>query len=82
MKGFDNNPAAVNILNNLNNSLDNRIREVYNLGYRQGFTDGTDAAIKELTDRIFGELLVDDKLDGCKDSELYTVVGKAGKPRW
>ena len=45
MKGFDNNEMSVRTLQNLKNSLDNRIHEIYNQGYREGFKDGqTDMA--------------------------------------
>lgn len=46
MKGLLNNDQAVNVLNNLKGSLDNRIHEIYNLGYQKGYKDGKQKAIE------------------------------------
>lgn len=40
MKGMNNNEQSINTLQNLINSLNNRVREIYNQGYREGYLDG------------------------------------------
>ena len=51
MKGFDNNEMSVRTLQNLKNSLDNRIHEIYNQGYREGYKDGVRDAMQKMADR-------------------------------
>lgn len=55
MKGLLNNNQAVNVLNTLKGSLDNRIHEIYNLGYKQGYEDGHYDCIQKLTEQISAE---------------------------
>ena len=55
MKGLLNNEQAVNVLNNLKGSLDNRIHQIYNLGYKEGYKDGQDDFLRKLTDEILAE---------------------------
>ena len=56
MKGFDNNEMSVRTLQNLKNSLDNRIHEIYNQGYREGYKDGVTDAMKKIADNILSEV--------------------------
>lgn len=56
MKGFDNNEMSVRTLENLKNSLDNRIYEIYNQGYREGYKDGVTDAMKKIADNILSEV--------------------------
>lgn len=56
MKGFDNNEMSVRTLQNLKNSLDNRIHEIYNQGYREGYKDGVTDATKRIADTILSEV--------------------------
>lgn len=64
MKGLLNNDQAVNVLNNLKCSLDNRIHEIYNLGYQKGYKDGyntkQDEIIQTLTEQILAERRADE----------------------
>ena len=55
MKGLSNNEDAVKVLHNLKDSLSNRICEIYNMGYREGFADGERDAMKRLTDIVLAE---------------------------
>lgn len=52
MKGFDNNEMSVRTLENLKNSLDNRIHEIYNQGYREGYKDGVEDTKHEIAKKI------------------------------
>ena len=52
MKGFDNNGMSVRTLENLKNSLDNRIHEIYNQGYREGYKDGVEDTKHEIAKKI------------------------------
>lgn len=58
MKGLDNNEQASNTYSSLIDSLDNKIRSIYNLAYRQGYWDG----IEEATHQIVDKLLLGDEL--------------------
>ena len=56
MKGFDNNEMSVRTLQNLKNSLDNRIHEIYNQGYREGYKDGVTDTMMTIADNILSEV--------------------------
>ena len=56
MKGFDNNEVSVRTLENLKNSLDNRIHEIYNQGYREGYKDGVTDTTQKIADSILAEV--------------------------
>lgn len=61
MKRIDNNEEALNNLRNIQSSLENKIRSIYNLGYREGYKD----AIEDLLGKIFvpvDKLLLRDEL--------------------
>ena len=60
MKGFDNNEMSVRTLQNLKNSLDNRIHEIYNQGYREGYKDGVKDAMQKIADSILSEVADDE----------------------
>ena len=60
MKGFDNNEMSVRTLQNLKNSLDNRIHEIYNQGYREGYKDGVKDAMQKIADNILSEVADDE----------------------
>lgn len=53
MKGIDNNAEALNIINSMLGSQENRIRSIYNLGYKQGYEDGLDEAVAKIKEKIF-----------------------------
>lgn len=55
MKGLSNNEDAVKVLHNLKDSLSNRICEIYNMGYKEGFADGQRDAMQRLMDRVLAE---------------------------
>lgn len=55
MKGLLNNPKAVNIANRIDGMIENRIHEIYNLGYKQGYEDGYYDCIQSLTEQILAE---------------------------
>lgn len=55
MKGFDNNEMSVRTLENLKNSLDNRIHEIYNQGYREGYKDGVTDTMQKIAENILSE---------------------------
>ena len=49
MKGLLNNKEAVNIINRIDCILENRIHQIYNLGYKEGYKDGYHVCIESLT---------------------------------
>lgn len=55
MKGLYNNKDAAVVLLDLKNSTSNRICEIYNMGYREGFADGQRDAMKRLADIVLAE---------------------------
>ena len=56
MKGFDNNEMSVRTLQNLKDSLDNRLHEIYNQGYREGYKDGVTDTMQKIADNILSEV--------------------------
>lgn len=57
MRGISKNEQAFNTLENLLGSIENRIREIYNQGYQQGFEDGVDYVVVNFTDKVKDTLL-------------------------
>ena len=64
MKGLLNNKEAVNITNRIDCILENRIHQIYNLGYKEGYKDGYndkgDEILRTLTGQILGEMKTDE----------------------
>ena len=60
MKGLYNNEDAVKVMNTMRDSLTNRICEIYNMGYREGFADGQRDAMQRLADIVLAERRADD----------------------
>ena len=56
---LDDNQEAVNVERNLIHSLNNRLRRIYNLGYRKGYEDGTRAERHSTNTRELPEELID-----------------------
>ena len=56
MKGMSNNEQALNTLENLKGSIDNRVHEIYNQGYNKGFKDGVSEAMQKIADSILSEV--------------------------
>ena len=55
MKGFDNNKEAMQVESNFIGSLSNRIRQVYNLGYKEGLKDGAHQVTQALVEKMLEE---------------------------
>ena len=55
MTKFDDCNEAVNLLNNVKGSIENKIRTVYNLGYKQGLEDGKIEAVRNVYTWVFKE---------------------------
>lgn len=55
MKGINNNEISMRTLENLKDSLDNRIHEIYNQGYREGYKDGVNDTLQKMADSILAE---------------------------
>lgn len=62
MKRIDNNAQALNTLNNLISSLDNKVKAIYNMGYREGYKDGTEVALDKIKEQIISEVFGNDEL--------------------
>ena len=58
MSGISKNEQSLNTLENLLGTINNRIREIYNQGYKQGFEDGVDCVtekfVNKVKDALFG----------------------------
>ena len=55
MTKFDDCEEAVNLLNNIKGSIENKIRTAYNLGYKQGLEDGKIEAVRKIYTWVFNE---------------------------
>ena len=55
MTKFDDVSEAMNLLNNVKGSIENKIRTAYNLGYKQGFEDGKIEAVRSVYTWVFKE---------------------------
>ena len=55
-KSIDNNEEALNCMNNLLPSLENRVRSIYNMGYRKGYSDAVAEATKRLHEKVMDML--------------------------
>lgn len=60
MGRFDDNDECLNILRNLEGSLGNRMREVYNKGYKDGLRDGASQVTAKLVSKILEEGGIDE----------------------
>lgn len=60
MEGLYNNEDAVKVMNTMRDSLTNRICEIYNMGYREGFADGQRDAMQRLADIVLAERRADE----------------------
>ena len=54
MKGIDNNEEAKKLAFNMMGVQSNKIRNLYNLGYKQGFEDGLKEAMDKIIENIIG----------------------------
>lgn len=68
MRGISKNEQALNTLENLLGSINNRIREIYNQGYQQGFEDGVDHVVVNFTDKVKDTLL-----KGAENENSFSV---------
>ena len=59
MKGLLNNEQATDTLEGFIGTLRNRIHQIYNLGYKQGYEDGHYDCIQSLTEQILAERKTD-----------------------
>lgn len=60
MKGLFDNEDAVKVLHNMKDSTYNKICEIYNMGYREGFADGQHDSLQKLIDIVLAEGRTDD----------------------
>ena len=69
MTRFDDCEEAVNLLNNVKGSIENKKRTAYNLGYKQGLEDGKVEAVRSVYTWVFKEQ------DGeRKEGESGTII--------
>lgn len=61
MKGLLNNELSVKTLNNLKNGLDNRICEIYNQGYREGYKDSTEEVLQSIKEYLLGKFVTEEE---------------------
>ena len=50
---FNTNKEAIDLLDNLKGSIENKVRAAYNLGYKDGLTDGKIEAIQSIYSWLF-----------------------------
>ena len=59
MSRLDDNRTALDVFDNMVGSFSNRIRQIYNIGYKEGVKDGKEEVIKSLDEYLvkamFGE---------------------------
>ena len=56
MKYLENNEISARTLENLIGTLNNRIREIYNQGYKEGFADGVTETTQKLINKVLAEV--------------------------
>lgn len=56
MKGLLNNQEAANIVNRIDSMLDNRIHQIYNLGYKEGYKDAVEEATRRIAEYVNGTM--------------------------
>lgn len=56
MKHLDSNLKSAKTLENLIGTLENRVKEIYNQGYRAGFKDGVEETTQKLIDKVLAEV--------------------------
>lgn len=49
---INNNDEALAAMENMLRSITNRVRSIYNYGYKDGFRDGVETATREVTEKI------------------------------
>lgn len=52
---IDNNKEALASLENMLGSINNKVRAIYNKGYRDGYRDGAGASFQEILEKIIAE---------------------------
>ena len=50
---FNSNKEAIDLLDNLKGSIENKVRTAYNLGYKDGLVDGKIEAIRSVHSWLF-----------------------------
>lgn len=65
MKGLMNNAEAVKTLNNFMGLMVNRIHHIYNLGYTEGYKDGTEKVLQSIKEDLLGKFVTEgeDEID-------------------
>ena len=53
---FNTNKEAIDLLDNLKGSIENKIRTAYNLGYKDGFKEGASKTAKKMLDRLLEDI--------------------------
>lgn len=61
MKRLDNNDQALNALNNLISSLDNKVKAIYNMGYREGYKDATEEVLQSIKEDLLGKFVTEEE---------------------
>ena len=71
---FNTNKEAIDLLDNLKGSIENKIRTAYNLGYKDGFKEGASKTTKKILDRLLEDIGSQDaKL--CRECDDYAGDG-------
>lgn len=63
---IEENDQAYRTLKKSLGSLENKMRELYNLGYRAGFIDGRDSAQNDILEELI-EIVKEEESNGRKD---------------
>ena len=61
---IDDNKEALQTMRNAIGSMENRMREIYNKGYKDGVKDGINQAMMKMADSILSEV---EKGEDCED---------------
>jgi hypothetical protein len=78
---FNTNKEAIDLLDNLKGSIENKIRTAYNLGYKDGFKEGASKTAKKMLDRLLEDIEPKDEpqTDGCLRERISYIADGKGK---
>ena len=75
--GIESNKEAYQTMKNSIGSMENRMREIYNKGYRDGIKEGINRAMQKIADSILEEVEADRKTEPQIDGAIDEVRFKA-----
>ncbi len=79
---IDNNKDASACCGDMLRSIENRVRSVYNYGYKDGFKEGIETATKEIVEKIVSNRCDEDQTSGdmISRAELFNKLAVINAP--